>query len=107
MASVTLQTNGGLHVDYPISLGQNQFVVRDISGSVTLTQWDSAFYKLESFPSSIRKKRIKSAAVKLNADYYSPIQSSHQGEWTDVLANVYKYDENAIRAGMSSANYSS
>lgn len=106
MASVTLQTNGGLHVDYPISLGQNQFNVRDISGSVTLTQWDSAFYKLESFPSSIRKKRIKSAVVNLNADYYSPLQTSSQGEWTSVLADVYKYDENAIRAGMSSANYS-
>lgn len=106
MASVTLQTSGGLHVDYPISLHQSQFIVRDISGSVTLTQWDSAFYKLESLPSSIRKKRIKNATVNLNADYYSPIQSSYQGAWTDVLANVYKYDENAIRAGMSVHNIS-
>lgn len=104
MASVTLQTSGGLHVDYPISLSQSQFNVRDISGPVTLTQWDSVFYKLESLPSSIRKKIIKNATVNLNADYYSPIQSSHQGEWTDVLANIYKYDENAIRAGMSVDN---
>lgn len=104
MASVTLQTSGGLHVDYPISSHQSSYSVNSISGSVTLTQWDSVFYRLESLPSSIRKKRIKSATVNLTADYYSPIQSSYQGAWTDVLANVYKYDENAIRAGMSVYN---
>lgn len=104
MASVTLQTSGGLHVDYPISSYQSSFSVKSISGSVTLTQWDSAFYKLESIPSSIRKKRIKSAVVNLSADYYSPIQSLYPSQYTYVRANVLKYDENAIRSGASIHN---